>query len=106
MLKKNGVFIISTPNRNRFFNFLMLLLRLRTLPYYEKTDLNDNDPYAVHVKEYTDNALQQLLALAGFKINKIHRVFYGITGGLGFTYFLNLPFFHNIILESKKSETA
>lgn len=99
LLKKDGVLIMATPNRNRLFGFFLQLAGLRKFPYGVK---KQNDPYAVHIVEYLASELEKLLNLEDFTVNKCHKVFYGITGWYGFTYLYSLPLFHNIILECKK----
>lgn len=99
LLKKDGVLIISTPNRNRLFGYLLQILGLRKFPYGEK---KSDDPYAQHVIEYLVPELKNLLNIEGFMVKKCHKVFYGITGSMGISSFLNLPFYHNIIMECQK----
>lgn len=102
ILKKDGIFIISTPNRNRLFSFFLLLFGLRKFPYYPNKATVDTDPYSAHVIEYTSGELESLLNQEGFRVIKSHKIFYGITGWYGFKSFFSFPFFHNIILECVK----
>ena len=100
-LAKDGILIIATPNRNRFLGFFLQLFGLRKFPYGSKEN-SRSDPYALHVIEYTCSELEKILIANGFKCTNRHKVFYGITGWYGITYFFSLPLFHNIILECKK----
>ena len=102
LLKKDGIFIISTPNRNRLFGFFLILFRLRKFPYYPNKNTINSDPYSAHITEYTLSELENLLSQTGFRIVKRHKIFYGITGKYGFSYFFSLPFFHKIVLECGK----
>ena len=99
VLKKDGVLVISTPNRNRPYGVLLSIIGRRKFPYGEE---KEGDPYARHVREYTFSELRGLLALSGFRVIRAHRVFYGVTGWYGFTRFLSLPLFHNAIFECRK----
>lgn len=102
VLKNDGLFIISTPNRHRLLSFFLLILRLRKIPYSPDKNTTQTDPYAWHVTEYTFRDLEKLLKSAGFSVTKKHKIFYGITGWYGFSHFFNFPFFHNIIFECRK----
>jgi|GEM_PF-5774929 len=103
LLKKDGILIISTPNRHRIFSLILLALGLRKFPYGQLDKNGDPlEPYGVHIREYTEQELIYFLINEGFKIIKTHRVFYGLTGSYGFTKFFNLPLFHNIIIECIK----
>ena len=101
LLKKNGIFIISTPNRNRFFNFFQLILGLRSYPWPPKPSTN-NDPYSQHIIEYSIKSLKDLLGKYNFDVIKKHRIFYGLTGRIGIRTLFSFPFFHNIIMECVK----
>lgn len=103
VLRDDGIFIISTPNRNRLLAFPLYLFRLRKLPYLPDPSTKDIDPYAYHVKEYTSSELEKLLKQEGITVIKKHKVFYGLTGMYGIKKFFSLPFYHNIIFECKKS---
>lgn len=102
ILQKDGMFIISTPNRNRLFSFFLLFFGLRKFPHYPNKTTVDTDPYSAHIIEYTSGELESLLNQEGFRVIKSHKVFYGITGWYGFKSFFSFPFFHNIILECVK----
>ena len=102
ILKKDGVFIISTPNRDRLGSFLLCLFGLRKFPYYPNKETINSDPYSAHVIEYSISELGHLLKQEGFKTIKIHRLFYGLSGKFGFRYLFAFPLFHNIILECTK----
>lgn len=102
LLKKDGIFIISTPNRNRLISFFLILFRLRKFPYYPDKNTINPEPYSAHITEYTISELENLLKQTGFRVIKKHKIFYGIAGMRGFSYFFSLPFFHNIILECDK----
>lgn len=103
LLKKNGIFVISTPNRNRLFGFILIWLGVRKFP---NGSLNKEsipiELYAPHLREYTDKELEMFLKKEGFRIVKTHRIFYGVTGLYGFKKFFDWPFFHNIIIECTK----
>jgi len=100
VLKKEGVFIISTPNRFRLLGFPLVLFGLRKFPYYPDNRVSISyDCYSAHITEYTIAGLRRLMENNGFKIVKIHKLFYGPTGKLGLRSLFSLPFFHNIVLE-------
>lgn len=101
VMKKNGIFIIGTPNRNRFLSFILLSLKLRKIPYFPHKKTK-GEPYAAHVVEYTYKELEDLLKEKGFRIIRGYRLFYGITGWYGFKSIPFAPFFHNIIVECIK----
>lgn len=102
LLKKDGIFIISTPNRNRLFSFFLQLSGLRKFPYYPNKETIDCDPYSAHIIEYNSSRLGTLLNQEGFKVIKIHKIFYGMSGRYGLSYLFSLPLFHNIIFECGK----
>ncbi|MBU1086241.1 MAG: class I SAM-dependent methyltransferase [Candidatus Omnitrophica bacterium] len=102
VLKKNGVFILGTPNRYRLFGAILISLGFRKFPYHPDINTKDLDPFAAHIHEYTVLELRQLLEQCGFKVNKIHRKFYGLTGGYGIDSCGEVPFFHNIIIVAIK----
>lgn len=102
ILKKDGVFIISTPNRNRLCGFFLLLFGLRKFPYHPNKETIGSDPYSAHVTEYTISSLRTLLKKQGFIVSKYHKLFYGLTGKHGLRSFFSLPLFHNIIFECVK----
>lgn len=101
VMKKNGTFIIGTPNRNRLLSFILLSLKLRKIPYFPN-EATKGEPYASHVVEYTYQELEDLLKKKGFSVVRGHKIFHGITGWYGFTRLPFAPFFHNIILECVK----
>lgn len=103
VLEKDGIFIISTPNRNRLFGFFLQLFGLRKFPYYPDGKKVNAEPYSAHVVEYTFSGLRKLIEENGFKVIRGHKIFYGVTSGYGFTTFFSAPLFHNIILECKKA---
>ncbi len=103
LLEKDGVFIVSTPNRHRLLGFILILLGMRKFPYYPDATTAKTDPYAAHVIEYTASDLEKLLNGAGFKVISKHFLFYGLTGRIGLRRLFSLPFFHNIIFECIKS---
>jgi 2-polyprenyl-3-methyl-5-hydroxy-6-metoxy-1,4-benzoquinol methylase len=102
VLKNDGIFVVSTPNRNRLFGFFLQLLGLRKFPYLPEPEKTKDDPYAAHIMEYTISDLKRVVEKAGFSIIRAHKVFYGLTGGSGFCDLFSLPLFHNIILECGK----
>lgn len=102
ILNKEGVFIISTPNRNRLLGFFLQLFGLRRLPYYPNKNTIASDPYSAHVIEYTFSELARLLVENGFKVINSHKIYYGISGMYGIKTLFSAPFFHNIILECVK----
>ena len=102
VLQEGGIFIISTPNRNRLFGFFLQLFGVRKFPYYPNKDTAESDPYSAHVVEYTFSELKTLVKENGFKVIRGHKIFYGVTSGYGLTTFFSAPLFHNIVLECKK----
>jgi len=105
LLKKDGIFIVSTPNRNRILNFILLKLGLRHFPSFPDYKNKDpeylrNDPYAAHVYEYTVPDLEMLLYKHNFRVIKTHKIFYGHQYGIKNLF--GFPFFHNIIMECIK----
>ena len=102
LLNKNGVFVISTPNRERLCAFFLYKLGLRRLPFCPDESTKSFDPYAAHVIEYTDSELRALLDAEGFSVIRSHRLFYGLPGRTGIPVFFSLPLYHNMIIECKK----
>lgn len=102
ILNKEGVLIISTPNRNRLLGLFLRLCGLRKFPYYPNKNTVASDPYSAHVIEYTFSELAYLLVKNGFKVIHGYKVFYGISGMYGIKTLFSAPFFHNIILECQK----
>jgi SAM-dependent methyltransferase len=99
VIKKDGVIIISTPNRYRLLGFPLVLFGLRKFPYYPDKSSAAYDSYSAHLTEYSVFSFKRLMKNNGFKIIKVHRLFYGFTGKFGLRSFFSLPFSHNIILE-------
>lgn len=98
LLRKGGIFVISTPNRRRALGLVLIGLGLRKFP-----DAHQGDPaipYAMHWREYTDSELASLLNKFGFRVIKKRRVFYGWRTGLRECF--GLPLYHNIIIECAK----
>jgi len=101
LLSSQGVLILGTPNKYRLFNFLPVILKFKKYPYY--FDLTKkNDPALVHETEFSENELISLLKLERFQIKKVHKIFYGIPGGVGIAQFGSPPLYHNLIIEAIK----
>ena len=101
LLRKNGVLIISTPNRHRLLGFVLIALGLRRFP-----DVCQGDPavpYALHWREYTAHELVSFLSQQGFKVLGTRKVFYRLTGRFGLRECCGLPLYHNIIIECMKA---
>jgi SAM-dependent methyltransferase len=104
LIKDDGIFVISTPNRNRIFNFILLSLGIRHFPLYPTKENMLTDPFTAHIKEYTVPELEMILYKFGFRVIKTQKIFYGHRSG--FKTFYGLPFFHNIIMECMKVKGA
>lgn len=104
LLKTNGVFILSTPNKFRILGAILIFLGLRKFPYaFDKNKIDD--PAYVHEKEYSEKELKKLLLKCRFKVIETKRAFYGLPGNRGLSSLFSLPGFHNIIVECvKKNE--
>jgi 2-polyprenyl-3-methyl-5-hydroxy-6-metoxy-1,4-benzoquinol methylase len=104
ILKKDGICILSTPNKYRIFGALLILLGLRKFPYClnQKDENSKNNPDFWHQREYTARELRRLVEKNNFQIVKVFKVFYGITGSFGLLKLFNAPFCHNFIFVLKK----
>lgn len=81
VLKKNGIVVITTPNLASWHNRILLMLGLQ--PYNMEASSRDarigygplkrlkNSKPAGHLRIFTKNALQELLELYGFTIEKM-----------------------------------
>jgi 2-polyprenyl-3-methyl-5-hydroxy-6-metoxy-1,4-benzoquinol methylase len=102
LLKKDGVLIISTPNRNRICGFILQAAGLRKFPFYPDEGTREFDPYAWHYREYTAGELRRFLRAEGFETVVTRKIFYGLPGRAGLATCFSLPLYHNIILECRK----
>ena len=107
ILKKDGICILSTPNKYRFFGALLIFLGLRKFPYCLNPNYvnlkNKTDHW--HQKEYTAREIKNLVEKNNFRVIKVFKVFYGITSSFGIRNLFNAPFCHNLILILKKRKT-
>jgi len=103
LLTKDGILILSTPNKYRLLAVPLLILGLRKFPYCLDPVNHKNDyPDYWHIREYSTKELINLVTTNDFKVIKHQKVFYGLTGRLGLRNFFGLPLFHNHILVLKK----
>lgn len=104
LLTKDGILILSTPNKYRLLALPLLILGLRKFPYCLEPVNHKNDyPDYWHIREYSSKELINLVTTNNFQVIEHQKIFYGPTGGLGLRTFLKLPLFHNHILILKKA---
>lgn len=107
ILKKDGICVLSTPNKYRFFGALLIFFGLRKFPYClnpKNIDSKDNPDYW-HQKEYMASELKSLVEKNNFQVVKVFKVFYGITSSFGFLSLFNAPFCHNLIFVLRKRQS-
>lgn len=103
LLKKNGIIILSTPNKYRLFSAPLVYFGIRKFPYCIDKEKKEIYPEFWHIKEYSSRDLKTLVINIGFKIISHFKIFYGISGKIGFKSLFGLPFFHNHILVLTKN---
>lgn len=102
LLKKGGICILSTPNRYRLTNAPLVWLGLRKYPYCINEQYKDDYPNYWHLTEFSTQELYDLAQAYNFRIEKHHKIYYGLAGSIGLQSFFGFPFFHNHILVLKK----
>lgn len=103
ILKPDGICVLSTPNRYRIVNAVLLLLGKRKYPYCINMKYVNDYPEYWHITEFSYAQLKKLLNENGFTIFKHHKIFYGLPGQLGLKGFFGLPLYHNHIMILKKN---
>lgn len=84
VVKKGGILIIVTPNKNRLVNKIKSLLgKGAEYPLYLGKDYEDKK--VIHVREYTKKELFSLIKETGFIIKQCEIVdcYFGLSGNLG-----------------------
>jgi len=106
ILRKDGICVLSTPNKYRFFGALLIVLGLRKFPYCLNSKFvnSKNNPDYWHQREYTASELRKLVEKNNFKAVKIFKVFYGVTSSSGLLSLFGAPFCHNLICVLKKCD--
>lgn len=85
VLKKGGILIIVTPNKNRLVNKIKLFLGKGTkYPLYLGRDYEGKE--VIHIREYTRKELLSLIKKTKYNINQCQIIgcYFGISGNLGF----------------------
>jgi SAM-dependent methyltransferase len=95
LLSPGGIFLLGTPNIWRPAGAVLVPLGLRRFP---PADYSESDPYGHHLLEFTGKRLQRLVEANGFRLLRMHRVFYGM-GPIGFSKLFDFPFCHNLVAE-------
>lgn len=81
VLKKGGLLVIGTPNRDRLSHKLRQFMG-KKIVYPLKIGEG-----CIHLREYTMNELAELVKNIGFKITKKKYVWFGLIGFVGFKKF-------------------
>ncbi len=102
LVKKDGICIISTPNKFRLMNAPLVWLGFRKYPYCIDARYKDKYPEYWHITEYSTKELKQITEKNGLKIVNHYKIFYGIPQKDGLTTLSGMPFFHNHIVIAKK----
>jgi len=85
VLKKNGLLILVTPNKQRFSNRILSLLGInRRYPLILGHDFMGEE--VIHIREYAKNSLLKLINESRFKTKnvEIRGCFLGFSGNFGF----------------------
>jgi len=98
VLKKNGIFILTTPNFFSLHNLISLLFRGKTILSVAKTldEGTSVSGYMGHFREYTKNEMTEILNLCGFRVTDMYFVFGGERNNLlGYVVTKMFPFLRN-----------
>lgn len=82
ILKPGGLLLLSTPNKKRLSNRLIGLFNKIEYPYYLGSNPDDVGDI-VHIREYTEKELENLITKVGFKIKLKEGIYLGFHGFVG-----------------------
>lgn len=101
LLIPGGICILSTPNRYRIVNAILLAMGKRKYPYCISAD-HDDYPEYWHITEFTDKQIRNMAIKNKFDVIEHYKIYYGLSGGMGFRSIPGMPFYHNHIHILKK----